>query len=87
MRKKVSIVLKSAQKCIDDFPPPLLSNTPLDNGLVDRKTGCLLSANVSIICSAILSHSPCGLYSLVEHHFFSDPGPKSDHCPAENLFT
>ena len=63
----------------------LLLSTPLDNGLVDRKTGFLLSANVNIICSATLSHSPCGLYSWVEYHFFSDPGPRNDHCPAENL--
>ena len=53
---------------------------------MDRKTGCLLSLNVNIICSAILFHSPCGLSSLVVYHFISDPGPKSDYCPAENLF-
>ena len=64
------------------FFPPLLLSTPLDNGLVDRKTGCVLSANVNITCSAILSHFPCGLSSLIEHHFFSDPGPRNDHCPA-----
>ena len=62
MRKTVVIVPGSAQKCIDNFPPPLLLSTPLDNGLVDQKTGCLLSENVDIICSATLSHSPCGLY-------------------------
>ena len=31
-----------------------------------RKIGCPLSANVDIIFSAILSHSPCGLSSLIE---------------------
>ena len=29
-----------AQKCIDNFPPPLLLSVPRDNGLVARKTGC-----------------------------------------------
>ena len=85
MRKTVSVVPSSAQKCIDNFPAPLLLSTPLDNGLVDRKTGCLLSANVNIICSAFLSHFPCGLISLVEYHFFSDPGPRNDHLPGESL--
>ena len=31
--------------------------------------------------SDILSHSPCGLSSLIEDHFFSDPG----HDPDDNL--
>ena len=79
--KTFSTVSQSAQKCIDNFPPPLLLSTPLDNGLVDRKTGCLLSANVNISCS-----SPWGLLSWVEYHFLSDPGPRNDHCPGENLF-
>ena len=64
----------------------LLLSTPLDDGLVDRKTGCLLSANVNIICSAFLFHSPCGLSSLEEFHFFSDQGPRNAHCPAEDFF-
>ena len=58
MRKTVVIVSRSAQWWIDDLPPPLLFSTPLDNGLVTRKTGCPLSASVIIICPAILSHSP-----------------------------
>ena len=73
-------------KWIDICPPPLLLSTPLDNGLVARKTGCPLSASVTIIFSAILSHSPCGLSSLIEYHFFSEPGPINDHCPVPNLF-
>ena len=28
----------------------------------------------------------CGLSSLIEYHFFSEPGPRNDHCPAPNLF-
>ena len=24
--------------------------------------------------------------SLIEDHFFSERGPRNDHCPAENLF-
>ena len=50
-----------------------------------RKTGCPLSANVNIIFSAILSHSPCGLSALMEYHSFSEPGQKNDHCAAPNL--
>ena len=69
VRKTVSIVPSSAQKCIDNFPPPLLLSWPLDNGLVARKTGCPFSASVIIIFSAILPHSPCGLSSLIEYHF------------------
>ena len=37
MRKTVSIVSPSAQKCIDNFPR-LLVSVPRDNGLVARKT-------------------------------------------------
>ena len=84
--KTVSIVPSSAQKCIDNFPPPLLLSTPRVDGLVDRTTGCPLSPNFDIISSATLLHSPCGLLSWVEYHFFSDPGPKNDHLPGENLF-
>ena len=86
MRRTVSIVLPSAQKCIDNFPPPLLLSVPRENGLAARKTGCPLSLNVIIINSATLSHSPCGLPSRVEYHFFSDPSPRNDHLPGENLF-
>ena len=67
-------------------PPPLLLSTTLDNGVVNRKTVCLLSSSVTIIFSAILYHSHCGLSSLIEYHFFSDPGPRNDHCPAPTLF-
>ena len=58
---------------------------PLDNGLVVRKTGSPLSANVKIIFSAILSHPPCGLSSLIEDRFFSERRPRHDHCPTPNL--
>ena len=61
VRKTVSIVSPSAQKCIDNFPPPLLLSVPRDSGLVARKTGCRLSLNLIIINSATLSHSPRGL--------------------------
>ena len=76
--KTVSIVSPSAQKCIDNFPPPLLSSVPRDSGLVARKTGCPLSLNLIIINSATLSHSPCGSSMQVEYHFFSDPSPRTD---------
>ena len=68
------------------FSMSLLLSRPLDNGLVARKIGCPLSANSNIILSVILSHSPCGLHSLIEHHFFSEPGPINDHCPFQNIF-
>ena len=86
MRKTVSIVSPSAQKCIDNFPLPLLLSVPRDNGLVSRKTGCPLSPNLIIINSATLSHTPCGLSLLVEYHFVSNPGPRNDQRPAGNLF-
>ena len=60
-----------------------LENTP-GQGVVARKIGCPLSANSSNICSAMLSHAPCGLFSE-EYHFFSEPGPMNDHCPIPNL--
>ena len=86
MRISVSIVSPSTQKCADNFPPPLLLSVPRDNGLVARKTGCPLSPNFSIIDSATLSHSPCGLSLLVEYYFVSDPSPRNDQCPTGNLF-
>ena len=52
---------------------------------MDRKTGCVPSANFIIICSATLSHSPCGLSSLMEYHLFSEARPRNDLCPAPNL--
>ena len=86
MRKTVSIVSPSAQKCRDNFPPPLLLSIPRENGLVARKTGCPLSPNFIIINSATRSHFPPGLSLLVEYHFFSDPCPRNDQRPAGNLF-
>ena len=44
VRKTVSIVCPSAQKCIDNCPPPLLLSVPRDSRLVARKTGCPLSS-------------------------------------------
>ena len=32
-----------------------------------------------------LSHTPCGLSSLIQYHF-SEPRPMNDHCPFPNLF-
>ena len=64
----------------------LLLSGPRDSGLLTRKTGCPLSPNLIIINSATMSHSSCGLWSWVEYHFFSDPGPRNDHLPGENLF-
>ena len=86
VRKTVSTVSSSTQMCIDNFPRPLLWNTPLDYGLVDRKTGNPLSPNWIIISSATLSQSFWGLLSWTENHFLFDPGPRNDHLPDENLF-
>ena len=86
MRKIVSIVFWSAQQWIDSFPCPLLLRFHRDNGVVARKIGCPLSANSNSISSAIWSQAPCGLFSSVEYHFFSEPGPINDHCPKPNLF-
>ena len=35
----------------------------------------------SNILSTILSHTPCGLSSLIQYHFFSETGPMNYHCP------
>ena len=86
MRKKVAIVAWVAAKWIDSFPCPLLLSWPLDNGVVARKIGHVLSANSSNIFSAIWSQIPCGLFSSIEYHFFWEPGPMNDHCPLPNLF-
>ena len=51
--KIVSIVSKSAAKCIDNFICPLLLSLPQDNVVVARKIGHPLSANSHHILSAI----------------------------------
>ena len=56
------------------------------NGVVARKIEHPLSANSNNIFSAILSQIPCGLSSLMEYHFFSEPGPINDYCPIPNFF-
>ena len=43
------------------------------------------SANSINILSAILSHTPCGLSSLIQNHYSSEPGPINDHCPFLNF--
>ena len=78
VRKAVSIVSTSAQKCIDNFPPPLFLSCPRYNALVAGKTGCPLSLNLFIMNSATRSHSPPGLSLSVGFHFVSDPGPRND---------
>ena len=42
-----------------------------------------------ILTSSSLPFCPihtCGLSALTEYHFFSEPGPRNDHCPVPNLF-
>ena len=85
MRKIVPVVSWSAALCIDSLPCPLLLSWPLDGGVVARKLGHPLSANSINIFSTRLSHTPCGLTSFKECHFFSEPGPKNDQCPVPNF--
>ena len=80
MRKVVAIVSWSAAKCIDSFPCPLLLSLPLDNGVVARKIGHPL------FYSAMWSQIPCGLFSSIEYHFFSEPEPVNGHSPVPNFF-
>ena len=60
----------------------------LTSGQWARSTeiGHPLSAKSDCILSAILSHTPCGLSSLIQFHFFSESGSINDHCPFPNLF-
>ena len=69
-------------KWLDFFPFSLLLNSPLSMALVARKIGWPLSAKLSIIRSAVLSHFPSGSSEQVPYHFFSDPGPKNDQRPS-----
>ena len=81
VRKTVSAVSQSAQKCTHNFAPPLLLSVPRDNGLVTRKTGSPLSLSLIIINSATLIHFS-GLSMQIEYHFFSDPSPGNYQRPA-----
>ena len=63
----------SVQKCIDDFPPPLLLSVLWGIGLVARKTGCPLSPNLKISDSvpfslwfAVMSRIPPFFWSKFE---------------------
>ena len=86
VRKTVSIVSPSAQKCIDNFPPPLLLSIPRENGLVARKNWVSafsesnhhrFSDSVPFsLWSATLSRIPLCLW----------PRSENDQCPAGNLF-
>ena len=38
-----------------------------------------------ILCHLVPFTSPGGLSSLIEYHFFSEPGPRNDYCPAPSL--
>ena len=58
----------------------------LSKALVARNSRWLLSAKLSIMPSAVLSHSPYGLSEQVPYHFFSDPGPRNYRCPRVNLW-
>ena len=63
-------------KWMDFFPPPLLFNSPLSKALVARNTGCPLSAKLSMMTSAVLFHSPCGLLTRVPYHFLTTTSQK-----------
>ena len=43
VRKEVSVVPHQPRSVLINFPPPLLLIPPRDDGLLDRKTECLLS--------------------------------------------
>ena len=60
-------------------------DSPLSKALLARNTGCPLSATSSIMLSAVLSQSPSSLWAWVPYRFFSDPGPRNDHCPCVNF--
>ena len=70
---------------MDTFPFPLLFNWPLDNGVVERKMGCPLSANSSNISSATWSPSSLWDYSRKDTTSSREPGPMKDHWPIPNL--
>ena len=61
-----------------------LELTPGQWSRCTEKIGHPLSANSTSILSAIWSQIPCGLFSSIEYHFFSEPGP--NHCPMPNFF-
>ena len=85
MRKTVSIVSPSVQKCTDNCPPPLLLSVPRNNGLVVPKTGCPLSLNLIII--QFSDSVPVSSWSVsFNTTFFPDPSPRNDQRPAGNLF-
>ena len=86
MGKIVCIVSKSAPQCVDNFPWPLLLEP------TSGQWACSTENWMSAFCEFqhhLFRHFvpfSCGLSSLIEYHFFSEPGPINDHCPAPNLF-
>ena len=85
VRRINSMVSSLPLKWIDLTPSPLFFSSPLSRARVARSMGCPLSAKLSTMPSAVLSHSLSGLLGWVPYHFFSDPGPRNDQRPGENL--
>ena len=81
VRRISSTVSSLPLKWIDFLPFPLLLNSALSKAPVARNTGCPLSAKLSIKLSAVLFHSPSGLWVSVPYHFFSHPSPRNDQHP------
>ena len=79
--KIVSMVASSAQKWMDNVPPPLLFNWPRSNALVARNMGWALSLRF-IMSSATLSHWPPSARMSVAIHFVAEPGPRNDEWPS-----
>ena len=70
---------------IDFFPFVLLLNSSLFIELVTWNTGSPFSGKLSIMSSAVLSHSTSELWVWVPYHLFSNTGPRNDQCPCWNF--
>ena len=55
--------------------------------IMDSWHGRLGVRFLQVLTSSVLQLCPILLvdFSLVEYHFFSDPGPRNDRCPGDNL--
>ena len=85
VRRINSMVSSLPLKWMDVTPFPLFFSSPSSYALVARNFGCPLSEKLSIMSSAILTHSPSSLLTWIPYHFLSDPGSRNDQCPRMNL--
>ena len=77
VRKTFSIVSPSAQKCIDNFPPPLLLSVDSWLGRLGVRFHRIWSSSIQRLCPILL----VVCYHKYNTNFFSDPGPRNDHRP------